>query len=388
MKRLIVGSALFAGALALAPTSGCTDDSTVTIPVKPAPARDESALVTELTADATAFAVTNGDYVDDEEDAPHYAVAWLARHGGVPEAVKARSLALLADPGDPIRLEKIEAAQGLVELLIAHDESVRAPLDAYVDRVDAAIHATGDYANTDFEPDAGPDAGAPTPGEVIDDEAARIGPTALTAMIATLEADLTLFAGEDRRDRALAIDAGIRAVALTDLSSATGQARAYAFAPDIAGIYETPNIAMLVEKARLYRLTKDLTFQLEARAVYAALQTLKLSSTPATYSSPSAQAALATDSRNLTLLSSQADIAFALMLMFEITGEERFIDEADSAIDMLATLRGPWCSLTTPQCGTGEVHHILDGALAKTLCAGCTFRVLHALDYRADLALR
>jgi hypothetical protein len=151
-------------------------------------------------------------------------------------------------------------------------------------------------------------------------------------------------------------------------------ARAYAAAPGSPNLSNTANVAMLILKARLFRLTKDEVYRLEARAIYGALQTFELA--PGRYASIDAQPDLKTDSRDLTLTADEADLAFALTLLFEITGDDKFIAEADSVFDTLASLRGP----------TGLVRYSLDGVLAAETCAECTYRALWALGYRRALA--
>jgi hypothetical protein len=99
---------------------------------------------------------------------------------------------------------------------------------------------------------------------------------------------------------------------------------------------------MLTLKCRLFRLTKDETYRLEARSIHAALQTY----VPAT-------------------LDEEADLAFATSLLFEITGEDRFITAADAIFDAIASRRGAGF---TPS------------------CSGCAFHALWALGYRRSLA--
>ncbi|MBN9160558.1 MAG: hypothetical protein J0I07_06325, partial [Myxococcales bacterium] len=221
---------------------------------------------------------------------------------------------------------------------------------------------------------------------------------------------------QERIARTLAIDAKIRERALTDLSDvATGRrSRGYAFAPGQPGLSDYPNLAMLLLKARLFRLTKREEFRLEARAVYVALQPLKLADAPARYSSPYAKASLGIDTRDLSTLSSQNYLTLGLLLLFEITGEQRFVDEADRMLDGIAAMRGPWCasdvhdpSACAPACAAGEaclatacaadrctsglLHHVVNGRLAlpedgTLFCSGCNLQTLYVAGYRRALA--
>jgi hypothetical protein len=298
------------------------------------------------------------------------------------------------------------AALGTIEHVGASgDRSMVPVLDDFVDRLDSLTHLLGDYVET----------GADKSWALR-----TYGPTAITALIALVEAQYALIVGgpraSERLDRVIAIDAKVRERALTDLVDATTgrQARGYAFAPGQAGLYDYPNLAMLLLKARLFRLTRTEDFRLEARALYAALQPLKLSDAPARYSSPYAKASLGIDSRDLSTLSSQNYLTLGLLLLFEITGEQRFVDEADRMLDGIAAMRGPWCeryvnkpdscapacttdqacvaaACTADHCTTGLLHHVVNGRLAQpsdgtVFCAGCNLQTLYVAGYRRMLA--
>ncbi|HVJ91212.1 MAG TPA: hypothetical protein VM580_15520, partial [Labilithrix sp.] len=217
-------------------------------------------------------------------------------------------------------------------------------------------------------------------------------------------------------DRALALDGTIRSRALRDLldPATRRQVRAYAAGPGQSEIFDAPNVTMLLLKARLFRLTKREEFRLEARAIFAALQALKLTDAPVRYASPSAKTSLGVDTRDLSTLSGQNELALGNLLLFEITGDLRFVDEADRLMDSVAAMRGPWCasqvhdpqacvqdcvageacvvgSCTMDRCTTGLLHHIVDGRLAspadrELFCAGCNLQTLYVTGYRRMLA--
>jgi hypothetical protein len=338
--------------------AACTTSDDVNVPVKPAPASRHDQLRTQLRTDAHGFAFSDGAWANDEHDAVDFGLGWLSHQHDLDtdeasrrDAAKARALSLLSGP--PQSLETLHAALGLVEYASATgDKSVLPALDRYLQGLDAS----GDFAAGDGE--------------------FNVGPTELTALMARVHTESTLALGEQRTARASALDGAIRAQAFGDLVDPTthAQARAYEYAPDSSTISDTANIAMLILKARLFRLTKDPVFQIEARAIYAALQPLKL--TPGRYASPDEQVALKSDAHDVTLLSAQINLALGLTLLFEITGEDRFIQEADQAFDAIAAMHGP----------TGLAHHAVGGALDPQVCAGCTFRALSTLGYRRALA--
>jgi hypothetical protein len=404
---VVIASAAFA----------CADETVPAVPVRPAPPSKHAALVDALADDAKAFAFADGDWQEDLGDAPFYGLGWLSRRAeagdldqdGLARRDAARERAKTALGGSLLEgdiQDKVMAALGLIEYVGAsRDRSVVPALDDFVDRLDSLTHTLGDYI----------EAGADRSWALR-----TYGPTAVTALVALVEAQYALLVGGDRAqeriDRVIAIDAKIRERAFTDLvDGATGrQARGYAFAPGQPGIFDYPNAAMLLLKARLFRLTKDEVFRLEARAVYVALQPLKLADAPARYSSPYAKASLGIDSRDLSTLSSQNYVTLGLLLLFEITGDQRFVDEADRLLDGIAAMRGPWCTsnvfdaaacapacaagqtcvssaCTADRCTTGLLHHVVDGRLAlpadgTLFCAGCNLQTLYVAGYRRMLA--
>jgi len=173
--------------------------------------------------------------------------------------------------------------------------------------------------------------------------------------------------------------------------------RGYAIAPGRPDLEIYPNVAMVMLKVRLFRLTKDETYRLEARAIHAAMQPLKVADAPVRYTSPYAAASVRTDTGDVSTLSSQNYLVLALLLLFEITGEPRFVDEADSVLDAVERMRGPWCTrqidpdAAVDRCAAGLLHHVVDGRLASPgdgtlFCSGCNLQTLYVLGYRRMLA--
>ncbi len=410
-------ASLFAVALTVGLAAACEDDAEVNVPVRPAPASRHAALDVALTDDAKAFAFKDGDWLEDLGDAPFYGLAWLSRRAesgtldadGLARRDAAAAHAKTLLQGNVLEgdiQDRVMAALGTIDHIAAsNDRSLLPVLDDFIDRLDSLTHTLGDYI------------------EVGADKSWALrtyGPTAITALIALVEAQYALFIGGERAterlDRVLALDAKIYEKAFGDLvDTPTGrQARGYAFAPGNPTLFDYPNLSMLLLKARLFRLTKKEDYRLEARAIYVALQPLKLSDSPARYSSPYAKAALNIDSRDLSTLSSQNYLTLGLMVLFEITGDQRFIDEADRLLDGIATLRGPWCTsnvhdpkecapacaakqaceasaCVAERCTTGLLHHTVNGRLAlpedgTLFCAGCNLQTLYVLGYRRQLA--
>lgn len=394
--------------------SACSDDE-VTIPVAAAPASRHVALRDELAADAHAFSFRDGDWLEDLGDAPFFGLATLARGQAIGaldddersrlDGSLARARSIVAEgllDGD--LQEKVMAALGLIEHVAASgDRSDVARIDDFLDRLNGLVSALGDYLD-------------------VPDQSWAVktyGPTAVTALVALVHAQYALYVGgsrgDERRDRAVALDKTIidRAFAeVTDVPSAR-VVRAYASGPDDATLDLYPNVAMLMLKARLFRLTKDEGYRLEARAIYAAIQPLKVSDAPARYASPYAAGGLGVGPHDVATLSSQNYLALALLLLFEITGEQRFVDEADRVFDALEAMRGPWClaqvhteacapacdagnacvvdSCMADHCASGLLHHVVQGRLAEPqdgtfFCSGCNLQTSYVLGYRRMLS--
>lgn len=273
--------------LALTLVCACQNDLDLNLPVKPAPPSRHDALRDGLLADSANTDARTGP-----------AIAYLA-HG--------------PNPRPPETIETVEVGLGAVEYAATTgDRSVVPGINALIARVDEP-----DYAND----------------------------TVATARVALLEVEATRLLGEDRRARAIAHDDAIRARAFGDFADpvTNRQVRAYAATPDTPVIDGAANVAMLILKARLFRLTQDETYRLEGRAIYAAL---------ATYNPASA--------------GDHAELAFATSLLFEITGDDRYINRADQAFDAIVDLRG--------------------AEFKPEQCPGCAFHSLWALGYRRGLA--
>lgn len=413
--RAVLATVAFA---ALTAAVACESNADEQIPATAPPSR-HAAMREELTTDARGLSFDGGDWLEDLGDAPFYGLAWLSRRaadGPLPaedaarlDASLARARVLLASDllsGD--LQEKVMAALGVIEHVAALHDRGDSPdvvaVDAFLDRLDHLVMGLGDYL-----------AGVEDTSWAV----RTYGPTAVTALVALVHAQYALYIDNafthDHLGRAVSLEQTITDRALTDLSDAASgrSARAYATGPDRAGIDLYPNVAMILLEGRLFRLTKNETYRLQARSLYGAIQALKLSDVPARYESPYAAASLGAKTRDVATLSSQNYLALALMVLFEITGDVKFSDEADRVLDAIETMRGPWClaqvhtekcapacttgqacvttSCTADRCTTGLLHHEVDGRLANAtdpvlFCSGCNLQALYVIGYRRALA--
>lgn len=417
LRARVIAAALVVSSVSVV---ACEAEPDEDVPVQAAPASRHGAMRDTLTTEARDLSFANGDWLDDLGDAPFFGLAWLSRRaqaGPLPpeDAVRleqslVRARVLLASnllEGD--LQEKVMAALGVIEHVAASrdggDRADVAAVDAFLERLDHLVSGLGDYL-----------AGVEDTSWAV----RTYGPTAVTALIALVHAQYALLVDNelaaDHLDRAIALEQTITDRALADLAdAATGRsARAYATGPGRAGIDLYPNVSMIMLEARLYRLTRRDLYKLQARAVYGAIQALKFSDAPTRYASTYAAAGLKAKTREVATLSSQNYLALALTLLFEITGDVKFSDEADRVLDGIEAMRGPWClaqvhtekcaptacaapqvcvasSCTADKCATGLLHHVVDGRLANDtdptlFCSGCNLQTLYVLGYRRALA--
>jgi hypothetical protein len=393
--------------LPVAVAAACADEPAADIAV--APASRHAAMADALRLDARGLSFQDGDWQDDLGDAPFFGLAWLSRRERPDpdetarrDAALVRARLLLADElvrGD--LQEKVMAALGVVEHIGASgDRGDVALVDSFLDRLGSLVATFGDYLEAAAE----------------QSWAVRTyGPTAVTALVALVHAQYALLVGgeraAERKERAVALDRRIEERAFGDLVGEGRSVRGFAAEPGNAALDLYPNVAMLMLEARLYRLTAEPAYRLQARALYAAIQPLKLTDAPSRYASPYAASSLKAQTRDVSTLSSQNYLALALMLLFEITADERYVAEADRVLDAIEAMRGPWClsqvhqeacgcgagsacvegACTADRCATGLLHHVVDGRLAREgdatlFCSGCNLQTLYVLGYRRQLA--
>ncbi|HEY8074023.1 MAG TPA: hypothetical protein VIF62_07940, partial [Labilithrix sp.] len=264
--------------------AACSSDAT-TLPDAVAPPSRHDDMRAALTSDAKQLSFSNGDWLEDLGDAPFYGLAWYARRADLDgdestrrDQALNRARALLDDDlvkGD--LQEKVMACLGMIERVAASgDRSDLERIDFFIDRLGSLSQTFGDYL-----------AAAADQSWAI----RTYGPTAVTALVALVHAQYAALIGGDRaderRDRAIAMEKTIASNALGDLvDPATGKSgRAFAPAPDDPSIDLYANVAMILLEGRLFRLTLDESYRLQARALYAAIQALKISDAPARYES-------------------------------------------------------------------------------------------------------
>ncbi len=367
---------------------GCAEEET-RFPVAIAKASRHASLRDGLVESSRAFAFVEdggrGEWTGDLGDAPAFGLAALGRRADLDPAEARRRAAAalrakelvaedpLAGPPDAA-FERLMSALGLLAFGGA-DAEAAAP---YLDRVDGLLRDAGD----DVERFADRLPAIAVYGSTV--------PAALVA-IAQVEASLVLGEprAEERRTRAVRLERALVSRSFGDLvdPGSTRSSRAFARRPGELSLTLLPNAIMMLLDARLFRATRDETYLLRARALFAAAQPLLLPAPAAVtggvrYAEPEAAERGLGATRDVSTLAGQSALALALLAVFEVTGDGRYVDEADRILDAIAGMRD----------GERLAHHVADGRLADDAgaepasCAGCMFHALLATGVRRTLA--
>jgi hypothetical protein len=175
---------------------------------------------------------------------------------------------------------------------------------------------------------------------------------------------------------------------------------------------------MIIYNARLYQLTGDAAYKDRALETYQGMQPLKVTeadglAAPGRYRSPYSAVVMGAQTDDYSTLSSQNYLMFALMLLYQITGEDKYLDEMNPVLDFLENnLVGQAClvdisqdALCDPACAAGRsclkeecyddschqgiLHHWMDGRVAipddlEFFCSGCNVQTLYLMWYRQE----
>ncbi len=383
----------------------------LSFPRKAAPASRHDALYGALLQEARGLSFSEGDWLEDYGDAPWYGIVASDHMGDSRrrDEALARARRLVAEKdllkGDI--QEMTMSALGLIERVsTTKDAGDLALLDDFLDRLDRLASAFGWYLDL---------------GGDVSWALRTYGPTSISALIGLVNAQYGLLIGgargQERLDFAVEMDQRITERALASIRDWQGQrtVMAYRFGKEREGLFLYPNVAMIALKARLHRLTREDRYVKEAVALHDAIQPLRISDSPARYYSPYSAAEMGARTRDYSTLSSHNYLALSLLLLFEVTGEDRFLEESDRVLDALEKMRGRWClshvhtsaracggtcpdrrvcvknTCSDDRCQEGVLHHVIDGRLAlpedpSFFCAGCNLQTLYVLGYRRTLA--
>ncbi|MCC6214385.1 MAG: hypothetical protein IT376_05925 [Polyangiaceae bacterium] len=392
-------------ALALALGVGCSSEAAPT-PAERAPAFRHQALFDRVASSADGFTVVEGDWLEDYGDAPFYGLAASSRlvaggraepWGGRAAAARARARTLI-DSADFVNGDVNELAMsalGLIEHAAATGDlgDVEA-LEVFLKKLQTLAAALGHYL-------------ASVP---VESWAFRTyGPTSITALVGLVALQHAHLVGGEHREEHVEFAKALEAATVREAWTGAH----FAFAPGEPRLDLYPNVAMTLLESRLYQLTGDPAYRDRASQLHAAIQPLRLAESPAHYYTEYSAVEMGAKTRDYSTLSAHNYLMFSLLLLFESTGEPRFLEEADSVLDWVdRDLSGEWClshvhdepcapactsapvcvagACAEERCGPGVLHHRIDGRVAlpsdpEFFCSGCNLQLLYVLWYRQQL---
>jgi hypothetical protein len=372
-------------------------------PRDPPPPFRHGAIQDELSADADAFSFVGGDWLEDYGDAPFYGLGFYAHAGkerndpawiSRAEAARARAKRLITD-ADLINgdlQEMVTSTLGLVDAMSARGDRDDLPVvDDFLDRLDRLVSLIGWYIEV---------------GEDRSWALQTYGPTSISALVGLTNLQYALLLGGDRKDERVEWAKEMEG----HISDHAYNGTFYEFGLGKRDLFVYPNVAMIAMNARLYQLTSDSKYKERARALYDAIQAAKLPTSPVRYYSEYSAEVMGAKTRDYSTLSEHDYVTLALLLLYQVTNDRIFVDEADSIVDaMTSELYGGWCLADvhkdpcSPACASGSVclgascapnacqkavlHHWIDGRQARPtdpsfMCSGCNLQLLYVMWFR------
>lgn len=209
----------------------------------------------------------------------------------------------------------------------------------------------------------------------IDNYAVRTyGPTVVTALLGLMNLQYVLNLEDPRNEQFRGT--GLHIVeAIYDMTW-DPELGGYRYAPDNEKLYLYPNIIMMLILNRAYELTGDESYLEKAEALFDAIQPLRVEEMNCYYTPYSAEV-MGARTEEYYSLSPHNYLAFALVLMFENSGEQKYLNEAYLVLDFIEQYLHV----------EGQVlHHWMDGRRAvpedpEYYCPGCNLQLLYLLWY-------
>lgn len=361
-------------AMLLIAVAGCTG-STGEEGAGPAPPR---AFFPTLQVDALGFAFDGGEWLEDFGDAAAYGPAFYVRAGVGTGSERYLAIARAARDynlravdraiADPFwyfeNLEEVfMTMMGLVEYAGVTGETgaLVSSLDALIRVTDWVVRLFGDYVDVSV-------------GEFAED---LFGPTAVTAGVALIYLQYATYL--DTPARGERIERAVQIVDAIDGHAFDGHR--YRFRPDEDRLYLYPNAIMLLALNRLYELTGQARYLDRAVTVHEGIQPLR-DPELGYYRSPYSQEYQGAQTDEYSTLSSQNYLMLGLLLTYQNTGEERFLDDAMAVMGHVA--------VRLYDRAHGKIlHHWIDGRVARPddpdyFCSGCNLQTLYVLWYMKE----
>lgn len=330
-----------------------------------------------LQADALLFGFETGEWTEDYGDAAAFGPSFYlnaARTTGredyqaIADAAAAYNLSVAEQATRNVvwymdNLEEVfMAAQGLV----AHagetgDPSIVEALDDLLAASDEVVRLYDDYLEVSM-------------GEFAAD---LYGPTSVTAGIALIYLQYAKFIDNDQRNGRVTRAAEI----VQTIDEQAWDGSRYLFKPGEEELFLYPNATMMIVLNRLFELTGERAYLDRVETVYQGIGPLHLDET-GFYRSPYSQAYQGAETDEYSTLSSQNYLSLALMLTYENTGDQAYLD------DVLTIVDGIRAYLYVAD-EHKILHHWIDGRVANEddpdyFCSGCNLQTLYILWYLSE----
>ena len=367
-RRTVAGALATIGCAVLLGLTGCGDDATEG-------SSDElQAFYDTLREQAGAFDYVEGEYLDDYSDANFYALAFYARVGVELEdaaylqradEIHDYNLSVLqranSDPGwSAEHLEEVlYAALGLIEHAAATGETdAIATVDTFIDLSNFLVGVYDNYLDVSL-------------GEYAAD---TYGPTSITGGLALLNLQYAKYLDTPRtQDR---IDAAVEIVQTIDEQAFDGQR--YLFRPGEDKLFLYPNSIMILVLNRLYELTGDRAYLERAETAFEGVAPLR-DAEHGFYRSPYSAEYMGAQTDEYSTLSSQNYFNLALLLLYQNTGKEIYLQRVREILTFLRL------NLYDDEQGR-LLHHWIDGHIAQPddpeyFCSGCNLQFLYIVWY-------
>ncbi|MBM4387755.1 MAG: hypothetical protein FJ088_08455 [Deltaproteobacteria bacterium] len=198
------------------------------------------------------------------------------------------------------------------------------------------------------------------------------GNTVVTALFAMMNAEYLIAFGDDPAvNPAENLEQIIAAI---DKNAYLSDKKAYRYKPGIEKLYLYPNIIMMIIYGRMYQHYKNPEYLEKSKELFEAIQPLK---NPAHggYRSPYSAETMGAKTDDYSTLSSQNYTTLALLLLYENTGDKKYIVEAGEVLGFITTHLKQEAQL---------LHHWMDGEIAKPehleyYCPGCNLQFLYVV---------
>lgn len=377
------------------------------------PPFQHQAFYQELKGYAEEFLFVDGDWKGDFDDGAFYGPGFYAQAGETEDNDAFRqqaqeayqdNLAVVRSVEDLTSADVNDLAMsllGLIEYIDAagDDDSVLNEIDEMIQMINDFVESAGNYLPKEM-----------VPGYSMD----TYGPTAINGLMGLISLQRAHVLGGAGTDQMVefARQVGAR------IEEYNWNGTYYKLDEETDKLHLYPNVTMIIFNARLYQLTGKPGYKGRAVETYLGMQPLKVTEAdglvaPGRYRSPYSAEVMGAQTDDYSTLSSQNYAMFALMLLYQITGEDKYLEEMNPILDFLEDhLVGQACLLDISQeglcdpacpgtqsclkeqcfddsCHQGILHHWMDGRVAvpddlEFFCSGCNVQTLYLMWYRQE----